>query len=266
MRKATVTLLTDFGLADSYVAAMKGVILNINPSATIVDISHDTPPQDVLHAGYLLFSSYRYFPRGTVHVIVVDPGVGTARKILCLETEDFYFLAPDNGVLTFIVNSVYIKKIVNVTNRDYFLKPLSRTFHGRDIFAPVAAHLSRGISLEKLGRQARQIKKIDLPKPKVTDEGLQGIIIHIDRFGNLITNISKGDFDKFRRGRPQSEIRIQVKSSKGIDIRDSYACIRKNSPSGIWGSSGMLEISLNQGDASRILKAKRLDKLTCYRS
>ncbi|MEK6559083.1 MAG: SAM-dependent chlorinase/fluorinase, partial [Planctomycetota bacterium] len=191
-QSCVMTLLTDFGNQDAYVGVMKGVITGINPLANIIDICHNIPPQDVFNAAYLLYTSYKYFPRGTIHVAVVDPGVGTERNIVCVKTKDYFFLVPDNGLLSFIVQEEKPKVIVRLTNDRYFLPSPSNTFHGRDIFAPAAAYLSLGVKLRQLGIKINQLKQLDIPKPDYKKTGqLEGQIIYIDRFGNLITNIKK---------------------------------------------------------------------------
>lgn len=263
-----LTLLTDFGTRDGYVGTMKGVIHRINPGASIVDISHEVPPHDILEAAYILYSAYKYFPPGTVHLVVVDPGVGSARKIVGLEADDYLFLAPDNGVLTFIVQQANVSQIVEITNEDYFLKPISDTFHGRDIFAPVAAHLSKGIVLAKFGKRivaaaprasSKGIKELKLAKAKATQEGICGEVIHIDRFGNLITNIDRQILEGFRvRG---SGFRVRVGGEEILGISKSYADVEPGKFLAIFGSSGFLEISLNQGNASQALGAGRGQKV-----
>ena len=187
-----ITLLTDFGNQDAYVGIMKGVIAGINPFANIVDICHSISPQDIFSGAYLLYTSYKYFPRKTIHVVVVDPGVGSRRNIICVETKNYFFLAPDNGILSFIVQEERLKSIIRVTNSKYFLPSLSSTFHGRDVFAPVAAHLSLGVRSQKMGIKINQLKQLDMPKPVHKKTGqVEGQIIYIDRFGNLITNIKR---------------------------------------------------------------------------
>ncbi|HHT9159902.1 MAG TPA: SAM hydrolase/SAM-dependent halogenase family protein, partial [Candidatus Brocadiaceae bacterium] len=191
-RPCVITLLTDFGNQDAYVGVMKGVITGINPLANIIDICHNIPPQDVFNAAYLLYTSYKYFPRGTIHVAVVDPGVGSRRDIVCVVTKDYFFLVPDNGILSFIIQDEKPKSIFRITNSKYFLPSPSNTFHGRDVFAPVSAHLSLGAKLRQLGIKINQLKQLDIPKPDYKKTGqLEGQVIYIDRFGNLISNITK---------------------------------------------------------------------------
>jgi S-adenosylmethionine hydrolase len=205
-----ITLLTDFGLDDEYVGVMKGVILSINPAAVIVDITHRVEPQGILQAAFLIRSAWRFFPERTIHVIVVDPGVGGSREILAYESNRQVFIAPDNGVLTLLLDETAADKAVCVRNSDYFLKPVSRTFHGRDVFAPVAAHLSRGTALTELGpaQDLKKILRLKVPKAFIDAAGaIVGSIVSIDRFGNLITNIdsnmlARAGIDENMRRRP----------------------------------------------------------------
>jgi S-adenosylmethionine hydrolase len=246
-----VALLTDFGLKDPYVGVMKGVILGVNPNARIIDLSHDIGSQDVLEAYFLLSNSYRYFPAGTVFVAVVDPGVGSDRAIVAVEAERHTFLAPDNGLLGFLEKDGRIRRIVQVSNDAYFLKPVSNTFHGRDIFAPVAGHLSQGIDLPRLGPEVRGIQKIAAPAPKMTREGvIVGEIVSIDRFGNLVTNIP-GD-----RLAAADTVEVKVGKATIRRLSTSYASMKKGELLAIAGSTGTLEISVNTGDARKKTGAK----------
>ena len=206
-----ITLLTDFGIEDGYVGTIKGVILSVNPSAMIVDITHQIDPQDLIEAAYVIKSSYRYFPKGTVHVIVVDPGVGSDRAIVALEMMGHIFLAPDNGVLTLLLDEGRLDSITRVNNSQYFLEPLSQTFHGRDIFAPVGAHISKGVDLKKLGSglNRNDLVHLSIRKPSISDEGeLVGTIVSVDRFGNCITNIDLSCLEKFYK--PGSEKNLVI--------------------------------------------------------
>jgi len=197
-----VALITDFGSnGQHYVACMKGVILKINPIAKIMDISHNITPFSILEGAYILNSTYKYFPKGTIFVAVIDPGVGSARKIIILETSSgFYFVGPDNGLFTYIIDSEDISKIIEISNPDYFLEPVSDTFHGRDIMAPVSAYLSKGISIEDFGNplEIDDVKKINNLIPKIIEEEkkIKGIIQYIDSFGNCITNIELDNENK----------------------------------------------------------------------
>lgn len=246
-----IALLTDFGTRDHYVGVMKGVILRINRHARIVDISHDVPSQAILEAYFLLSNTYKYFPDGTIFVTVVDPGVGTDRAILAVQTERYLFLAPDNGILGFLEKEGEIRRAVRVQHKKYFLHPVSNTFHGRDIFAPVAAHLSLGLDAGELGPEIARMQRIDAPAPKVTREGvIVGEIISIDHFGNLVTNIP-GE----RLGSPDS---VEVKLGKNVirHMARSYADGKKGELLALVGSTGHIEISLNKGNAQKKTGAK----------
>jgi S-adenosylmethionine hydrolase len=245
-----ISLLTDFGVDDEYVGVMKGVILSINPAAVIVDITHRVEPQNILQAAILIKSTYRYFPEKTIHVIVVDPGVGSDRAILACEKEKHIFLAPDNGVLTLLLDETGNDKVVLIQNSDYFLKPVSRTFHGRDIFAPVAAYLSIGTAIEEFGPALDPRKMIRLPIPKVfiTETGaIVGNVISIDRFGNLITNIDLKLLTQY--GIPEKKAVIAVGDTTLKGIMPSYISVKPGQALVIIGSRGYLEIAVNKGSA-----------------
>jgi len=254
-----ITLTTDFGLADSYVGTMKGVILSITPTVTIVDISHDIPPQDVREAAYVLYAAYPYFPQGTIHVVVVDPGVGSERRAIALRTPQATFVAPDNGILSYVVARERAEEIVNLTNPCYHLSPVSRTFHGRDIFAPVAAYLARGIPLAELGEPLAEIITFALPRPQVHPDGtIVGQIIHIDRFGNLITSIKAEDLTAHPL--PGRGV-IEVKGEAIPGIANSYAEVAPGELLAIIGSSNHLEIAVSGGSAAQTLEARVGDEV-----
>ena len=228
----SLALLTDFGLKDGFVGSMKGVILNINPSAQIVDITHDVPSFDIKEGALILNATYKYFPKKTVFIVVVDPGVGTERKPIAVETENYFFVAPDNGVLSLALENEKIKNIVEITNEDLMLKRDNETFHGRDIFAPVGAYLSKGFPIEKVGRKIDDIVKIDIPKPIEKDGYIIGEIIKFDKFGNAITNIQElPDFEY-----------IDVKGYKIDKISKSLLDGNRDKPNIIKGSFGFYEI------------------------
>jgi len=241
-----ITLTTDFGLKDHYVATIKGVILGINPDAYIVDITHDIPKYDVLSAAYNLISAYKYFPIGTIHVVVVDPGVGGVRKALAIESGGYYFLGPDNGVFSLMLNKSEEARIVELSNTDMMLPSVSNTFHGRDIFAPSAAHLSLDAPLGKFGSNVESPVLLNISSPEVTENEVLGIVIYIDGYGNLITNISS-EFIK-----PTSIIYIDHVEIGTIS--DTYDTASRGELLALVGSSGFLEISANQASASEILQ------------
>ena len=251
-----ITLLTDFGTKDAYAGIMKGVILSVNPSAVIVDITHHIDPQDVIQAAYIIKSSYRYFPEGTVHVMVVDPGVGSDRAIVALEMMGHIFLAPDNGILTLLMDEGKISSIVRVENTRYFLESMSQTFHGRDIFAPVGAHLCRGMDIKKLGSplDRQNLVHLRIRKPYISDNNqLVGTVVSFDRFGNCISNIDVNDIKKINESNSgrMLEIKIGKTTIKGLSL--SYVDTTSRSPLAIIGSFGYLELSLNKGNAKRYL-------------
>ncbi len=262
---SVITLLTDFGDEDGYVASMKGVVLSIDPSATLVDITHQIRPQDIMEAAFVIDSTYSYFPKNTIHMVVVDPGVGSSRNALLACVLDHYFLAPDNGALSYVLSrwleverpegrvslhrvevpedsSVVVYRLANET---YFLSKVSQTFHGRDIFAPVAAHLSKGALPDELGERISYIHLFSLPKPREEDGCLVGEVIYIDRFGNLITNVSLENVS--------GKITIVTIAGRVIaGLSASY--IEGQAILAIVGSSGRLEIAAKNGNAASVLQ------------
>ncbi|MBW2603729.1 MAG: SAM-dependent chlorinase/fluorinase [Deltaproteobacteria bacterium] len=259
-----ITLLTDFGTKDAYVGIMKGVILSINPSAVVVDVCHYIDPQDWVEAAYLIKSSYRYFPKGTVHIIVVDPGVGGDRSIVAVELSGHIFLAPDNGVLTLLIDEGETGAMVRVENTRYFLNSISRTFHGRDIFAPVGSHISKGVPIEKLGPHLdkQDLIRLGIPKPYISNKGeLIGTIISIDRFGNCISNINENCLNKFVKNGPEK--RLEIKTGKTVikSLSRSYTDVGSGYPLAIIGSFGYLEIALNCDNAGRRLSIEKGDTI-----
>ena len=243
-----ITLLTDFGLEDAYVGIMKGVILTRCPTANIVDLTHHVAPGDIPAASYLLGAAHPYFPYGTIHTVVIDPGVGTDRRVLAAEAGGRLFVAPDNGVLSDVFDADAPVRVVSVENESLFLRPMSHTFHGRDLFAPVAAALAQGMPLDELGPRADA--RIHLPRiePRRDDAGaLLGEVIYIDRFGNLITNIRADDLP------PAPFIELGRHAIRGVQT--SYAAAEDGRPLAIVGSTGRLEISINHGHAAETLNA-----------
>jgi len=246
-----ITLLTDFGTDDTYVGMMKGVIAAINPEANVIDLTHAIEPQDVVGAAFALGSAFAYFPEGAVHVAVVDPGVGSARKIVCMKTARHLFLAPDNGLLTLVAQRETPTLLVEVTERRYFLPQVSRTFHGRDVFAPVAARLSLGLNPTRLGPRLRDIVRLDFPQPLAEPGGWRCQVIHVDRFGNLITNLPG---DKIRS---HERVLIKVGRRRIHGIRHSYAEAGPGELLAVVGSSGHIEIAVNLGSAAETLRLGR---------
>lgn len=248
-----ITLTTDFGLDDPYVAAMKGAILSINPQVAIVDICHTIKPQNIAQAAFILSTTYHYFPEGAIHVVVVDPGVGTERGAVLLVTPSAFFLAPDNGVLSYIVEEAYELEAIALTNPHFWLSPVSSTFHGRDIFAPVAAHLSLGVPPRDFGEPIPSIFTLPTPRPQLgEDDVLVGHILHIDRFGNLITDIKREDL-------PRGKLFIEVGGHIIDGLSQSYA--EGEELLAIIGSSERLEVSVKNSSAARFLRAKMGDEV-----
>jgi S-adenosylmethionine hydrolase len=246
-----VALLTDYGLQDAYVGILKGALLSVNPSARIVDVTHDVAPQDVEEAARILEAAHPYFPDGTVFVAVVDPGVGTDRAILAAETDRHVFLAPDNGLLGFLRGSRTLRRIVKVTHSRFFRNPVSATFHGRDIFAPVAGRLSRGLDLARLGPRIAALPRPVQDPPSDDGTHVRGRVVSVDRFGNLITNIPSTLL------RTSRNIRIRAGGLVLRSLSRTYADVRKGGWAALVGSTGHLEISVNQGSASRRTRLRK---------
>jgi S-adenosylmethionine hydrolase len=257
-RTPIITLLTDFGTEDHFSASMKGVIYNINPNVHIVDISHDVAPHDTLEAGFLLRSCYSYFPSRTIHVVIVDPTVGSNRKALIVATDNYYFVAPDNGVLSLIYEVEEVSSVVEITAEHYILSSVSNTFHGRDIFAPAAAWLSKGLDMSNFGDPVEEYVKLSLPKAKIVGESLlKGAVIHIDRFGNLITNISQTDFDEARSKAKSENLKVVIAKQEINGLKRFYAEGQKGELIALFGSTNFLEIAQNQGSAAKTLGLSR---------
>lgn len=244
-----IALLTDFGTKDYFVGAMKGVIFSINASAKIVDITHEIPPQDIKSAAFTLRACYKNFPRKTIFVSVVDPGVGSNRRAILAETEDYFFIAPDNGLLSFAFDEATNLRIFELTEKQFFAENVSRTFHGRDIFAPVAAHLSKGVETNLFGREIKGFVRFDTARPqKISENEIEAEIIHIDCFGNLITNLKSEDLpEKFT---------LKISGEKIEKLRDYFTEAEKGEIFMIPGSAGFLEIASFQNPAKDLLNAK----------
>lgn len=252
-RKPIVTLTTDFGVSDHFVGTMKGVILTIESNAEIVDISHSVQAYDVLDGALTISQAYNYFPTGTVHMVIVDPGVGSARRPIIASSDRHHFVAPDNGVLSLIYQREERLNARNITADHYFLQPVSQTFHGRDIFAPVAAYLAKGVDPEKFGEEVTDYVRFNAPKPKPVNEStLRGIVLKADRFGNLITNITPEDASMLFT-QPPAAFKIAVGKREVTDIKASYAEGAPGEVFGILGSTGYLEIAVNRGSAAQLL-------------
>jgi S-adenosyl-L-methionine hydrolase (adenosine-forming) len=248
-----VTLTSDFGLNDHFVGTMKGVILTIAPEAKIIDICHSVQPFDILDGALTIAQAYSYFPAGTIHVVVVDPGVGTARRPLMVSTEKHYLVAPDNGVLSLILDREERVRVRHVTGQHYFLQPVSNTFHGRDVFAPVAGYLAKGIEGEKLGDEISDYVRFSAPKPKAAGEKtLRGVILKVDRFGNLITNFTLQDVPSLFQA-PPLPFKIVIGNREITELHNTYSEALPNQVFGILGSMGYVEIAANRASAAQLL-------------
>jgi len=241
-----VTFLSDFGLEDGYVGIVKGVILRINHSARIVDITHQIPHGSILDAAFVLQEAWHFFPEGTVHLAVVDPGVGTARRLIAIQSERHFFVGPDNGLFRPIVDHDPSAEVVHLKEKRYFLPEISHTFHARDIFAPVAARLSAGLALHLLGPSLKDPIPLSIPVPEIRDEFLRGQVIRMDHFGNLITNIHEKTLQKFL-GKDEAIIRIGDLRISGIAA--TYGDAAPGGVIALIGSAGFLEIAVCLGRA-----------------
>jgi S-adenosyl-L-methionine hydrolase (adenosine-forming) len=262
---AIITLTTDFGLNDHFVGAMKGVLLETAPEAQIVDISHAVQPFDILDGALTISQAYTYFPAGTVHMIVVDPGVGTARRPIILTGDRHLFVAPDNGVLSLVYDREDRISVRHVTAEHYFLQPRSNTFHGRDIFSPVAGYLAKGVDPERFGEEITDYVRFGVPRPKpVDDRTLRGVVLKADRFGNLITNITPTDVPwLFENSRPA--FKIAIGKGQVTRICSNYAEGAPGEAFGILGSMGFLEIATNRGSAQQLMGAGKGSEVSVVR-
>lgn len=245
MEPKLITLITDYGHKDPFVGIMKGVIFGINPNARIIDLSHGIPPQDLMAGALVLRHSAPFFPRGTIHVAVVDPGVGTKRRPLLIESEGCFFIGPDNGLLSLALEEKKTSQIIELSNEIYHLKPTSTTFHGRDIFAPIAGYLSLGISAQDLGTKVDAFERLPWPNVIKSEGAIQGKVIYIDGFGNLITNVQERDL---RGLRPENST-VSLSSLTIHGLVANYASGTEGAFVALFNSWGLLEISLFKGNA-----------------
>ncbi|HEX9916600.1 MAG TPA: SAM-dependent chlorinase/fluorinase [candidate division Zixibacteria bacterium] len=252
-----VTLTTDFGLNDSYVGQVKGVILKINPNVNLIDITHQIPAWDVLRGAFVLNSFYKYFPKGTIHLVVVDPTVGSKRKRLLIQTRDYVFVGPDNGIFSFIYENEEIREILEIRNNKFFLNQESSTFHARDIFAPVVGYLSWGVEISQFGPKVKDCVKLNLPLPEIKKDSIKGEIIYIDRFGNLISNISREHLNGFEK----TKVSLTIGNRKIEKLSRSYSDAKPKQILALVNSSNLLEISVRQNRADEVLNVKIGDKL-----
>lgn len=250
-----ITLLTDFGTADGYPGVMHGVILSIHPEAVVVHVCHEIPPQDIQAGAFVVSTVYRYFPPHTIHVGVVDPGVGSERRAIAVRTNHGTFVGPDNGLLSYIFARETITEMVQLTNERYWLHPVSDTFHGRDIFAPVAAHLARGVALTELGPPIRDPIVFAVPTAETDEHGtIHGVVLHVDRFGNLTTSIP----NELVQGR---QARVHIGGHIVQRVRRTYAEVAEGELLALPGSSGYLEVAVRGGNAATLLGIGRHSKV-----
>jgi S-adenosylmethionine hydrolase len=262
MKIPIITLMSDFGLKDPYVAEMKAVITSICPEARIVDVSHEIEKFNTRMGAFVLASAAPYFPKDTIHVAVVDPGVGTRRRPILVETKHGFFVGPDNGLLLLAAQKQRIRHVYNITNPSYMLSRVSKTFHGRDVFAPAAAHLASGSDSTDFGPEIKDYIIPKFSKPESTANELRGEVLHIDDFGNIITNIGDTDFEKTRI-KEGSTFQLRLKA-KNLTLKfcSAYGEAQIRKPLALIGSHDFLEISVNQGNASEKFEAKAGDTVT----
>lgn len=257
-RAPLIALLTDLGTRDTYVGVMKAVVLGLCPRARIVDLCHDISPQDVQQAAFLLDTAWEYCPEGTVHVIVVDPGVGSERRVLAVEAHGQQFVAPDNGVLTYVLHRAAEYRAFSVERREYFLSEVSQTFHGRDILAPVAARLARGLPAEAVGPVIDgPLHRLPVSRPVMGAVGLEAHVVHVDRFGNLVTDLSEADLLTWQRESGSHQIVVRAGDSAIEEISLTYAGRQPGELLALFGSTGRLEIAVNTGSAAECLGVGR---------
>jgi len=252
-----VSLLTDFGDRDGFVGIMKGVVLGICPDARLVDLSHEVAPQDVTGAALVLRNAVGHFPPGTIHLGVVDPGVGTARRPILIETERFVLIGPDNGLLSLAAEQASVRQVVHLDRPQWFLASLSSTFHGRDVFAPVAGHCASGVEPEELGSRLEGFERLSLAAPRRLDDAIEAQVIHVDRFGNLTCNLRHNEFaSSLAPG-----VSISVGGVQISGISPHYSTVREGKPVALWNSWGYLEIAIRNGSAARHLRSRIGDRV-----
>jgi S-adenosyl-L-methionine hydrolase (adenosine-forming) len=254
MARPVIAFLTDFGTKDHYAGTVKGVVLSICPEAACVDITHEIPPHDVMAGALELAAAYRYFPAGTVFLVVVDPGVGSARRPIAAEAGGYLFVAPDNGVLTLVFKETPPRRVVELTEQRYARSTVSRTFEGRDRFGPAAAWLAKGVEFSALGRTLNDWQLLNVPEPTVTEAQIIGEVVRVDRFGNLVTNVDRQTFDRFAGG---ERIEIVAGSATVEKVVMTYADAESGAPGALFGSSDHLEIAVNGGSAADRLAVGR---------
>jgi S-adenosylmethionine hydrolase len=251
---SVLSLLTDFGTTDYFVGAMKGAILSVNPCAQIVDITHEIPAHDIHAGAFTLLAAYKTFPHGTVHVAVVDPGVGSARRPILIKGGDYFFVGPDNGLFSYVYDREREVRVFHLTNREYFRHPVSNTFHGRDLFGPVAAAVSKGVEPEKLGNEIDDYVRLGPLRVRAVEGGLEALVLHVDRFGNCITNITREDLteEMLMKG-----ARLVAAGHEITSFRQFFAEEEGGELFAVWGSAGFLEIVAFQRSAAHLLGIER---------
>ena len=260
MARPIITLTTDYGTNDHLVGTLKGVILKINPDVTIVDITHDVTPYDLLDGALAIGSSYSYFPPRTIHVVVVDPGVGTDRRPLLVSGETQYFVAPDNGVLSLVYEREQTILVRHANVEHYYLQPVSNTFHGRDVFAPIAAWLSKGSQASAMGEEIADYKKFSMPRPKSADGMAKGVVLRTDSFGNIVTNFRAEDLPA--AAVESGAVNITLGAHSINKLVDTFAKGNPGEPFAYIGSNGFLEIGVNRGNAAKSLGIGRGTQVT----
>jgi len=255
-----ITLTTDYGTSDHLVGVLKGVILQILPHVTVVDINHHVVPFDILDGALAIGSAYHYFPPRTVHIVVVDPGVGTQRRPILVTGEQHYFVAPDNGVLSMVYEREPQVSVRHITSDHYFHTPISNTFHGRDVFAPVGAWLAKTYQTEVFGEEITDYVRFSLPRAKPAGAGIKGVVLRVDTFGNLMTSLTMDDLPETVIA--EGKIKLQIGGKRVEQFTRSFAQGPAGEPIAILGSSGFLEIAVNQGNAARALGVSRGAEVT----
>lgn len=261
MSHPIVTLTTDFGLKDPYVAELKAVILSICSNVTMVDITHNVEKFNIRMGAYVIAFASSYFTKDTIHIVVVDPGVGTQRLPLLIQTKQFFYIGPDNGILALVAKRQGMDHIYEITNRKFMLSKISRTFHGRDIFAPAAAHLANGVPPREFGPEIHEIKTLEIAKVVKKEDLLIGEVLYIDNFGNIITNLTEKELELIKK----NVVNIEVNNVRlKLKLRKAYEEVKPHEPLAIIGSHNFLEISINQSNAANKFKAKIGDKVKLY--
>lgn len=254
-KKSLITITTDFGETDYFVPAMKGVIYSINPEAEIVDITHQIPPHDIYAAAFTLMCCYKEFPRNTLHLVVVDPGVGSSRRPIMVMTDEHNFIGPDNGVFSYVYQREHVNRVVHFTTDHYFRKPVSDTFHGRDVFAACAAYVSKSVDWKMMGEEVGDPVRFNTPTAtKLNEKQIRGSVIHIDRFGNIITNITPAELTAELS---QAGARVRIGKHEASRMLTHFAEADPNELFAYFGSAGFLEIGMPRQSAARFVEARR---------